>query len=265
MCAKVLVPASDQTEVGSLARLDRLERRIGVEGAAATVTGAASPAQATPVQTAAPAASPALAAVTTAKFQAAWEDILNAVQAQSRIVWSVAFALEVIDFTDGVLTLRFGSNADLESFKKQAGAPDTLRNAIRQVLGVEVKFKPLIAEASVSRASQVPVATPPISSAAANAAAVAAGITPPAPAQKTVNQAAAKPAAKPVAKPVAKPSTKTTTEPATTPAAVTEPIETMAAAANPVEEPAPLDDARYGESVVREFGGVPIDDPKSGR
>jgi hypothetical protein len=39
----------------------------------------------------------------------------------------------------------------------------------------------------------------------------------------------------------------------------------MAAAANPVEEPAPLDDARYGESVVREFGGVPIDDPKSGR
>jgi len=284
MCAKVLVPASDQTEVGSLARLDRLERRIGVEvaatpaasaaspaqrpqtaDAAAPATGAASPAQATSVQAAAPAATPALAAVTTAKFQAAWEDILNAVQAQSRIVWSVAFALEVIDFTDGVLTLRFGSNADLESFKKQAGAPDTLRNAIRQVLGVEVKFKPLIAEASVSRTAQVPAATPPISSAAANAAAVAAGITPAAPAQKTVNQAAVKPAAKPVAKSSTKPNTEPATAPATAPAAVTEPIETMAAVANSVEEPAPLDDARYGESVVREFGGVPIDDPKSGR
>jgi DNA polymerase-3 subunit gamma/tau len=284
MCAKVLVPASDQTEVGSLARLDRLERRIGVEGgavasgaaapaqstgAAARAASAASPARSIPTQ-AAPAAAPALAAVTTQKFQAAWEDILNAVQLQSRIVWSVAFALEVIDFTDGVLTRRFGSNADLESFKKQAGAPDTLRNAIRQVLGVEVKFKPLIAEPSGLRAAQVPAAqvtasqapatTPPISSAAANAAAVAAGITPAAPAQKTINKAAAKPAQKP---------TVAAENPALTQAAaLTEPIETVAAAASPVEAPAPndpFDDARYGESVVREFGGVPIDDPKTGR
>ena len=35
MCAKVLVPASDTTEVGSLARLDRLERRIGMSAAPA--------------------------------------------------------------------------------------------------------------------------------------------------------------------------------------------------------------------------------------
>jgi DNA polymerase-3 subunit gamma/tau len=33
MCARVLVPASSDSEAGSLARLDRLERRIGVSGA----------------------------------------------------------------------------------------------------------------------------------------------------------------------------------------------------------------------------------------
>jgi DNA polymerase-3 subunit gamma/tau len=270
MCAKVLVPASDQTEVGSLARLDRLERRIGVDtgGAPAqspqaaqavpaqvSTPAKAAPAQvSTPAQAAQEAPAAALAAVTTEKFQAAWDDILNAVQLQSRIVWSVAFALEVIDFTDGVLTLRFGSNADLESFKKQAGAPDTLRNAIRDVLGVEVKFKPLIGDGAANpRAAQgstgqgaspqTASTQPPISSAAANAAAVAAGITPAAPAQKTVNKAAAKPAAKPEVKP----------------AAVTEPIDTLQA-------PDAADDARYGESLVREMlGGVPMDDPKTGR
>ncbi|TBN55432.1 DNA polymerase III subunit gamma and tau [Glaciihabitans arcticus] len=35
MMARILVPASDQTERGSLARLERIERRMGVEGAAA--------------------------------------------------------------------------------------------------------------------------------------------------------------------------------------------------------------------------------------
>ena len=309
MCAKVLVPASDQTEVGSLARLDRLERRIGVEGGAsasggasqstgaaspAQTTSVASPAQAAPTQVTTPAqaTAPALAAVTTQKFQAAWDEILNAVQLQSRIVWSVAFALEVIDFSDGVLTLRFGSNADLESFKKQAGAPDTLRNAIRQVLGVEVKFKPLIGDAvspppaSSSVAQQAatqPIASqtsatptsnqPPISSAAANAAAVAAGITPAAPAQKTVNKAAARPASKPATKQVTEPDSTVITASS----ALTEPIETVqpaaqkvvTAPASPDPTPAPsqpVDDERYGESLVRELlGGIPIDDPKTGR
>ena len=279
MCAKVLVPASDQTEVGSLARLDRLERRVGVEssGAPAQAPSAAAPAQApaaapaqapsaaSPAQ--APSAAspaPAPAALTTAKFQSAWNEILNAVQEQSRVVWTVTFALEVIDFSDGVLTLRFGTNKELDNFKNQAGAPDTLRAAIRKVLGVEVKFKPQIAEpsqgpAAQTTASQAPVATMALSSAAAKAAAVASGLTPAAPESKA-NKAVSKPEPKPAK--------------ATAPAAITEQIETItqpepavtldapdAATESPVEE-----DARYGESLVRELlGGVPIEDPKNGR
>ena len=301
MCAKVLVPASDQTEVGSLARLDRLERRVGVEGgaaapaqtsgvaapatgaaspaqrpqtssAAAPATGAASPAQrpqtssaAAPAQTNAP-----VAAVTTAKFKSAWNEILDAVQEQSRVVWTVTFALEVVDFSEGVLTLRFGTNKELDSFKNQAGAPDTLRAAIRKVLGVEVKFKPQIADATLAAhpvasnagtpagaapreatpalAPAQPIAAKPLSAAAIKAAAAAAGITPPA-AKLT------KPAPKELSK--------------AEPAAVTEQLETVVPAAQEVAEEteaAVEDDSRYGESLVRELlGGVPIEDPKNGR
>src|SRR5690554_4895739 len=49
MIARILVPASDESERGTLARVERLERRVGVEGAAA----AGAPADAAPMPTAA--------------------------------------------------------------------------------------------------------------------------------------------------------------------------------------------------------------------
>ncbi len=335
MCAKVLVPASDQTEVGSLARLDRLERRIGVDGGgsaaaapvAATSAGAPAPASApsraaapvsaapqaqvpaqsqapaqvsaqSPTQGPAPASAAQVAAVTTAKFQDSWNDILNAVKDQSTVVWTVTYLLDVVDFSDGVLTLKFGSSQELDRFKNQAGAPDTLRGAIRKVLGVEVKFKPLIADGKAATANAVPatgVAGQPaggLSSAAAKAAAAAAGITPVAAPSKVVAptakvdratraaQAAEAAKAEAATKPIAAESVATTPEPTKTevtepvagspsmaePAAVTEQIETVAPAAiAPETEPEDDCDGRYGESVVREFGGIPIDDPKTGR
>ncbi|MBD5381209.1 DNA polymerase III subunit gamma and tau, partial [Clavibacter sp.] len=53
LVARVLVPASDDTHRGALARVERLERRVGVADAGAD------PAPATPVAAAAPAAAPA--------------------------------------------------------------------------------------------------------------------------------------------------------------------------------------------------------------
>ena len=318
MCAKVLVPASNQTEVGSLARLDRLERSIGVEGGApvaspapASRTAATSaPSQAAPPAASAPAAAPksapapvaapaatpvpatvASGPVSTEKFQAAWNDILNEVQAESRVVWTVTYTLDVVDFTDGVLTLRFGSNKELDSFKNQAGAPDTLRGAIRKILGVEVKFKPLIADAPAAKtAPAAPAPAAGLSSAAAKAAAVAAGLTPAAPAPKVTAPPAAKvdraTAAAAAAK-AAKAAPVAATPVANEPAAITEQIETVAPAAETISDVEPAtsaaptesvpasaqpdetpaeEDARYGESLVRELlGGVPIEDPKNGR
>ncbi|MGR0220646.1 DNA polymerase III subunit gamma and tau [Agromyces sp. ZXT2-6] len=57
MLARVLVPASDETERGALARVERLERRVGVTDAAGP--SAAAPAPATPVRAPDAAAAPA--------------------------------------------------------------------------------------------------------------------------------------------------------------------------------------------------------------
>ena len=167
MCAKVLVPSSDQTEVGSLARIERLERRIGMGGDAPAAAPTAAPAQiaAPPVapavaapaapaptsapvsdrteviKTVAPAAPAAVGAVSVNQVRDAWSDVLSKVNKQSKSAWMVAFSLTVVDFADEILTLKFLSQNDLDAFKNSSGASDILRKAIFDVLGVQVKFK----------------------------------------------------------------------------------------------------------------------------
>ena len=167
MCAKVLVPASDKTEVGSLARIERLERRMGVAVAAEPVsTPVATPAQSVAAPKVAPAApraetpQPAKAAaapvakaaagsvpaVTQKVLMSAWAEIIGQVKKESRAAWMVAFTLTVMDLTDDVLTLKFLSQKDLDSFKADSRSTDALRKAIFAVLGIQVKFRPHIEE-----------------------------------------------------------------------------------------------------------------------
>ncbi|CAB4902689.1 unannotated protein [freshwater metagenome] len=176
MCAKVLVPASDKTEVGSLARIERLERRMGVAQSADAVPVQAAPVQAAPVavaQRVAPVApkpvpaapavklpaqnSPPTNGVTTQAMIAAWPEILSQVKAESKSAWVVAFTLTVMDLSADVLTLKFLSHKDLDSFKADSRSTDALRKAIFAVLGLAVKFKPHVeesaAEASLDTAS----------------------------------------------------------------------------------------------------------------
>jgi len=187
MCAKVLVPSSDQTEIGSLARIERLERRIGVGGDSApapveTKSPAANAAPAaskspvtnpTPAASQAPSASQAtvasqtpasapIGAVTLNQVRDAWSDVLSKVNKQSKSAWMVAFSLTVVDFADEILTLKFLSQNDLDAFKNASGASDILRKAIFDVLGVQVKFKAQIeaVAASPAAAQAAPASTP---------------------------------------------------------------------------------------------------------
>jgi DNA polymerase III subunit gamma/tau len=168
MCAKVLVPSSDKTEVGSLARIERLERRVGVAQSADAALVQSAPVQAAPVQSApapaqpaAPAApKPAAAApskpaastapstngVSTQAMIAAWPEILSQVKAESKSAWVVAFTLTVMDLSGDVLTLKFLSQKDLDGFKADSRSTDALRKAIFAVLGLQVKFKPHVEE-----------------------------------------------------------------------------------------------------------------------
>ena len=167
MCAKVLVPSSDKTEVGSLARIERLERRMGVAQSPDAAPVQASPVQAAPVkapsapaQPVAPAAakpaaapskpaaptSPSTNGVSTQAMIAAWPEILSQVKAESKSAWVVAFTLTVMDLSGDVLTLKFLSHKDLDGFKADSRSTDALRKAIFAVLGLAVKFKPHVEE-----------------------------------------------------------------------------------------------------------------------
>jgi DNA polymerase-3 subunit gamma/tau len=154
MIAKVLVPGADESEIGSLARIERLERRIGI-GEGASPVGApapspevkATPASPAPAVEAPVASAPApVGAVTLTQLKAAWPEILRKVETKSMAAWLVAFGLDVIDFDGDVLTVRFPSQYDLEKFKAAEGAPDVLREAIFEEFGVKVKFKPHLAQ-----------------------------------------------------------------------------------------------------------------------
>ena len=250
MVGRVLVPAADQTEVGSLARIERLERRIGISTADAApqpseskptvaATPTAAPAQATTAP-AKPSAAPSVAptagstapaqpapaeptanlAVTTAQFRDSWNAILSRVEKASKQAWVIAFTLQVVDFVDDVLTLRFASQTDLESFKNAGQAPEVLRSAIREELGITVKFKPYVVPGAET-ADATPATTP-------------------------IAQVPAAPAAEPQVAPEPEP------EPEPAPA--------------PKSRKSGVDDSeRYGESVLREFGAKPINDPSGGR
>ena len=241
MCAKVLVPSSDKTEVGSLARIERLERRMGVAQTPDAAPVQVAPVQAAPVQSApakvtqpvapaavkpapaAPAAKPAEqtpaspTGVTTQAMIAAWPEILSQVKAESKSAWVVAFTLTVMDLSGDVLTLKFLSQKDLDGFKADSRSTDALRKAIFAVLGLAVKFKPHVEESAAQ-----------VSSEAATEA------HPPTTAIPVVKD-------KPVAKTEA-------------PAPETKSRNGM------VNE-----DARYGESLLREMlGAEPMQDPKAG-
>ena len=256
MCARVLVPAASDSEAGSLARLDRLERRIGVSG---TSEQASSPVAASQPAASKPASAPATSApteaivveglteLTTQSFKDSWADILSVVNKESKAAWMVAFALQVIDFdaSTTILTLKFPNERDLETFKTSGNSTDVLRRAINSVLGVTVKFKPQFG----------PPATAPIA---------------------VVAEAPSAETSTPVE------TTAETTEPAASAEVEDDAVALLEEEAAAVESaPAPVvekpkaksrnsklvdEESRYGESLLREMlGAEPVDDKKNGR
>ena len=191
MCAKVLVPAADKSEVGSLARLERLERRIGVSspeaargpfppasasGSApvlsepaivvsappAPVKVASAPAAALSVPAAAPslpAAAPVtgtvIAPLTTSQIQVEWAEVIKKLSQISRSTWALAQSVTVAAFADNILTLEFATAADSDSFKKTQGAPGHLREAIQDVLGITPQFRATVAAGSAPASAPV--------------------------------------------------------------------------------------------------------------
>ena len=162
---------------------------------------------------------------------------MSRVEKASKSAWIVAYTLKVVEFAEGVLTLRFMSQSDLETFKTSGQAPDVLRKAITDELGVTVKFKPLVE--AVAPVVEVPVVPEPVATTP-----VVEVPAPTAEAPTTPIEVQAEPEVEAEAEPVAE--------------------EKPAKAAKSRKADVP-DAERYGESILREFGAKPLDNPSGGR
>lgn len=81
--------------------------------------------------------------VTLAQISDAWPEILQRLEPVSRSSWMIATDATAVAYADEVLTLSFRTQADVAAFKKLAagkGPSEDLRGAIREVLGIRVKY-----------------------------------------------------------------------------------------------------------------------------
>jgi DNA polymerase-3 subunit gamma/tau len=219
ICAQVLLPAATG-DAGLLARLERLERRLG-SGEAAQRPGqrepsparpAAAAAQASRPEPAAPASRPArpepaapaprparpepsaeatprpAAAASSADAGAIrerWPEVLDAVGRRSRVAWVQLDNATVESLQDGILTLRFAQAGNAAGFTAR-GSDQDLAQVLGQMLGISPKIRAVVADPDTSRGRRDPSsesAGPDIEDSARNA-------TPP-PAQATAADAAA--------------------------------------------------------------------------
>ena len=182
MIARVLVPASDDSQRGALARVERLERRIGV--AVDSPVAAAAPAPiAAPVVVPAPqpsvtvtevqaptisegtveqeqavAVTTAAAEVTFQQVKDSWPEILEAIAKSKRSSWLVVSTSSPIALREGnILDLTFASQKDVDALKQRSapgeGVADHLKQAVVEVLG----FRPMLT-AKVEPTREAPVA-----------------------------------------------------------------------------------------------------------
>ena len=276
MVARLLVPAADDTDRGALARVERLERRVGIADSASPVAETMAPlepAAATkapveqrtrpapepiakpetaPVEQAAAPATP----VTLAQLRDSWPEILEVVQKAKRTAWMVVYTSTPRVLDGDVLTLSFPSETDVSNFKERPTSGDSvseqLRSAITAVLGIRVKFVARVDAVAANVAAEG--ATAPAAQRGASADA-------PAPSSSGWNVTAIPGSEE--APPADEPETETPAESNPT-------AETAVGAGTagevrndlaPKAEPAPgskrvLAAGRYGESVVRELLGA---------
>ncbi len=138
MVAKILVPAQDSSETGSLARIERLERRIGLGGNAPQAS--TPPTAGVPLVSAAPVGVPQ---VSFAELQNAWGDVLSKLATISRSAWQVVLPQKPVAFDGEVIDILFANETDKEMFRSGGtnSPSELLRRAINEVLGIRVKYR----------------------------------------------------------------------------------------------------------------------------
>jgi DNA polymerase-3 subunit gamma/tau len=197
MCAQVLLPAAPAPaaavngEQDLIARLERLERRLGsgdlgaAPAAPAQRPSAASPARTSPPASAGPAKGPPESApapkTTSADAEASrdhapgraapasanagspdahalrerWPDILEAVKSQRRVAWILLSNATVDTLEDNILTLRFTREGEARGFSGSDYDQD-LGHVLQTMLGISPKIKAVSGAAPAGRPGGAP-------------------------------------------------------------------------------------------------------------
>ena len=188
ICAQVLLPAAATGDAGLLARLERLERRLGSGEAphrpeqreSPPVRPAAAAAQAERPEPAAPASRPTRPAAPTPRparpepsagapprpaaaataadagsIRERWPEILDAVGRRSRVAWVQLNSATAESLQDGVLTLRFAQAGAATGFTAR-GSDQDLVQVLGQMLGISPKIRAVAAEPGTPRGRRDP-------------------------------------------------------------------------------------------------------------
>ena len=210
ICAQVLLPAAATGDAGLLARLERLERRLGsgeaphrpeqrdsppARPAAAAVQAqrpepvAPPPRPARPEPPAEPAPRAGASAADVGSVRERWPEILDAVGRRSRVAWVQLNSATAESLQDGVLTLRFAQAGAATGFTAR-GSDQDLVQVLGQMLGISPRIRAVAGEPGASRGRREPSsesAGPDIEDSAHYA-------TPPPAQATTADEAAARPA-----------------------------------------------------------------------
>jgi DNA polymerase III subunit gamma/tau len=173
MCARVLLPGADADDRGIHARLDRLERRIGV-------TGTSNPAASTKPQTQPPPSTPAASAtpppnlrpepvegrdegpltssartpsptssakvpqLTVTDVRRLWPEVLEEVKGKRRFTWILLSQnAQVAELRNGTLLLAMSNAGARDSFAR-GGSEDVLREAMVVVMGADFAIETMV-------------------------------------------------------------------------------------------------------------------------
>jgi DNA polymerase III subunit gamma/tau len=188
MCARVLLPGADVDDRGIHARLDRLERRLGVTGGhperASTGSAPSSPPTAEPptlrpepfdkLRTAPVEGRGEQASTTTARSELTvtdvrrlWPEVLEEVKGKRRFTWILLSQnAQVAEVRNGTLLLAMSNAGARDSFAR-GGSEDVLRDAMVEVMGADFAIETMVdpSAAASAGAPRTPQAAEPSSAA----------------------------------------------------------------------------------------------------
>ena len=164
ICARVLLPGSEESERGVLARLERLERRGDVALPTTPVASPVASPLASPVKKAPPRAidedeAPVASAPPEVKSAPAtkptgpidllgvrrlWPEIIENVKARRRLTWSLISAgAQVASMDDKVMAVSLSNSGARDSFMR-SGSDEILRQAIIDVVGLDRRIEAIV-------------------------------------------------------------------------------------------------------------------------